>query len=237
MRKSVLIIKNIGHEGPGLLQTVLAKHNVASTTIDISGGDAIHDPLDHDAIVILGGPQSANDETVSMLQQIEQAKQALNAAQPCLGICLGLQVLVKAGGGAVTDSPVRETGFFDHEGEPFTISLTGEGKNNPLFSGLKSRFRVFQLHGETVNLGEGMQLLAEGAHCRNQAVLIGRNAYGLQCHFELTPEMIQVWGRLDRDLSRVDGAALARQFEAIREEYTATGIALMTNFLKIAEIL
>lgn len=236
MRKSILIVKNISHEGPGLLETALEQYNVDAITADLSGGDGIPDPLCHDALVILGGPQSANDDTATMRHEIAQVGRALLAGLPCLGICLGLQVLVSAGGGSVMESPVRETGFFDHEGAPFTITLTGEGEKDPLFRGMDRNFRVFQLHGETVRPRNGMQVLAEGRHCRNQAVRIGPNAYGLQCHFELTMEMLQKWCRLDRDLQLIDTVELARQFEEIRQEYTETGLSLMRNFLGIAGI-
>jgi len=236
MGKSVLIVKNIAHEGPGLLETELQRRSLTPETVDLSAGCRFPDPLAYDALVILGGPQSANDRTEAMLREIGQAARALRAGVPCLGICLGLQVLVKAGGGEVPESPVRETGFFDHEGEPFRVELTDEGRKDPLFSNMNRTFRVFQLHGETVRLAGGMQLLAGGKHCLNQAVRIGGNAYGLQCHFELTPAMLAEWCRLDGDLGKMDGAELAGQFEAIREEYTATGLQLMSNFLDIAGI-
>ncbi|MCF8384005.1 MAG: type 1 glutamine amidotransferase [Chlorobium sp.] len=237
MGKSLLIVKNIAHEGPGLLETELQRSSVITETVDLSTGCHFPDPLAYDALIILGGPQSANDTTKQMQQEIEQANRALQAGLPVLGICLGLQVLVKAGGGSVVESPVRETGFFDHEGEPFLVELTDEGRKDPLFGNMNRTFRVFQLHGETVKLAAGMQLLARGKHCINQAVRIGSNAYGLQCHFELTPAMLSEWCRLDRDLGKMDGAELARQFEAVRKEYTATGLLVMHNFLHIAGIL
>lgn len=237
MGKSLLIVKNIAHEGAGLLAAELERRAIAVETVDLSTGCRFPDPLVHDALVILGGPQSANDTSERMLQEIEQADRALRAELPVLGICLGLQVLVKAGGGSVVDSPVRETGFFDHEGQPYHVELTGEGQRDPLFAEMSRTFRVFQLHGETVKLTDGMRLLAEGKHCTNQAVRIGNNAYGLQCHFELTPAMLAEWCRLDHDLVRMDTTELAGQFRAVSEEYTATGLLLMRNFLRIAGML
>jgi hypothetical protein len=48
--------------------------------------------------------------------------------------------------------------------------------------------------------------------------------------------MLMEWSRLDPDLQNTGSDILYEQFEAIRKEYTETGIALMTNFLKIAAI-
>lgn len=236
MPKKILIIKNITHEGPGLLETILERCVIDSETTDLSDGGILPDPLHYDALVILGGPQSANDKTESMQREIELARRALDAGLPCLGICLGLQVLVKAGGGSVITNPLKETGFFDHEGQPYMVDLTEAGKEDPLFRNMSDTFRVFQLHGETVAITDTMQLLAEGVHCRNQAVRIGTNAYGLQCHFELTPEMLTEWASIDRDLQMMHEEDLIMQFNAVQEEYTNTGLSLMHNFLRIAGI-
>ncbi|MBM3162474.1 MAG: type 1 glutamine amidotransferase [Chlorobi bacterium] len=234
MGKRILIVKNIAREGPGLLEPVLERHCVAYTVCDISRGETIPDPLACDALVILGGPQSADDDTPAMRMELDMAGRALQAGMPCLGICLGLQVMVKAVGGLVMASPVREIGFFDPEGRPFCMELTGEGKKDPLFRNMPESFRVFQLHGETVDITESMRVLGVGRHCRNQAVRVGPKAYGLQCHFELTAEMLREWSRLDPDLQKIGSKTLMEQFETVREDYTATGISLMTNFLKIA---
>jgi GMP synthase-like glutamine amidotransferase len=94
---------------------------------------------------------------------------------------------------------------------------------------------VFQLHGETVELApSGMELLATGSGCRNQAVRVGKNGYGLQCHFELTREMFESWCRIDPDLEQMDYRELMAEFDRRYEEYTATGMKLMENFLRIS---
>jgi GMP synthase (glutamine-hydrolysing) len=236
MNKQILIVKNITREGPGLLGQVLDRQRIGYAIADLSQGEPVPDPLQFDALIILGGPQSANDESPLMRKEIDMAHRALQAGLPCLGICLGLQVLAKAAGGRVIACPVKETGFFDHEGNPFRVKLNGEGSRDPLFKNLNERFRVFQLHGETVETSGSMMLLASGKHCRNQVVRVGARAYGLQCHFELTAVMLEEWARFDPDLHTTGIDTLMKQFSSVREEYTQTGLSLMTNFLKIAEI-
>jgi GMP synthase (glutamine-hydrolysing) len=235
MPEQLLIVKNISHEGPGLLETILEVNGITAMTVDLSKGDSFPDPGNFSALVVLGGPTSANDDTPVMQSQLRQIEKALAQEIPFLGICLGMQALVKAGGGKVLKCPVKETGFIDPEGQPYRVKLTKTGMEEPLFSGLGKSFAVFQLHGETVELANnGMEVLGTGTQCPVQAVRVGKNAYGLQCHFELTPGMFFRWLDIDADLKTMDRELLTRQFEEQREKYTGTGLALMNNFLRIA---
>ncbi len=235
MSRKILIVKNMTQEGPGLLETLLCEHGIASHSEDLSAGGAFPDPRGYSALVVLGGYQSANDETPSMRLQLRRIEAALHEEIPYLGICLGMQCLVKAGGGKVMKAAVKETGFVDPEGSPYRIDLTPAGRKDPLFGGLGKSFPVFQLHGETVELAaSGMELLATGKGCPIQAVRVGKNGYGLQCHFELTDAMFLEWCENDADLKRINRGELLEQFESIREEYHTTGLKLLYNFLRIS---
>ncbi|MBZ4219155.1 MAG: type 1 glutamine amidotransferase, partial [Chlorobium sp.] len=235
MTRKLLIVKNMTQEGSGLLEPLLSEHGIAWHQEDLSAGGTFPEPRGYSALVVLGGYQSANDDSPAMLLQLRRIKAALHEEIPVLGICLGMQCLVKAGGGKVIRACVKETGFIDPEGNPYRIELTPAGRKDPLFAGLGSSFPVFQLHGETVELAaSGVELLATGKHCPVQAVRVGKNAYGLQCHFELTPEMFSEWCDIDADLKRMDRNDLMKQFETIREEYHSTGLKLLKNFLRIS---
>jgi GMP synthase-like glutamine amidotransferase len=234
MSNTLLIIRNITHEGPGLLRELLNEYSLQAETCDLSLSETIPDPRDYAALAVLGGPQSANDETPSMRLLLQSIREALESGLPYLGVCLGMQALVKAAGGAVVRSPFKEVGFMEPDGEPYSVELTAAGMNDPLFRGLGNRFRVFQLHGETVELTEEMTLLAAGKPCRNQVVRVGRNAYGLQCHFEMTADMFTAWMEIDPDLKAMDRSLLISQFSAVRDEYERTGRLLMKNFLMTA---
>lgn len=234
MSNKVLIIQNIGHEGPGLLLDLMREYTIEFELCDLSQGDLIPDPLDFAAVVILGGPQSANDESSTMNQELQRVREILDASIPCLGICLGLQVMVKASGGSIEPCALKETGFHEPDGEPYTVSLTPEGRNDRLFKGLPDRLRVFQLHGETVVPTPGMSLLGTGKGCRYQVLKIGANAWGLQCHFEMTRSMFETWTELDPDLRAMDRNTLLADFDRIAPEYRNTGRTLLLNFLEAA---
>lgn len=234
MKKEVLLVKNITREGPGILEEVLKERGIGYTIIDLNQGQIFPHLENYGALVVLGGPDSANDENEKIKNELTRVDEAIKANIPYLGICLGLQILVKAAGGKVIKSPTKEVGFIDHEGNKFSVDLTDEGKKDPLFGGLDYTFNVFHLHGETVELTKDMVLLAVGKFCRNQIAKVGSNAYGIQCHFELTSEMFETWINEDSDLLQLDKEILRAHFEAIKAKYTTVGRQIFQNFLKIA---
>lgn len=234
MDKKILIIQNITREGPGILSQIISNKNIEFDLIDLSTEGIIPDISKYAALIVLGGPDSANDNDSKMSSELELIKKSRELKIPYLGICLGLQTLVKTMGGAIRKNEVPEVGFKEPNGNPYFITLTSEGKSDPIFEGLGEKFRVFHLHGETVDLTSDMILLGTGETCKNQIVKIGENAYGLQCHFELTEEMLNVWLAQDPDLLKLNKEEVIKDWKEIKEEYINTGKTLFNNFFKIA---
>ena len=232
----LLIVQNISRERPGLLEQVLRDENVTFDVVDLDQGQELPTLDGYKALVVLGGPDSANDETAKMTGELTRIKEGLDTGLPYLGICLGLQTLVKAAGGKVVKGEVKEAGFIDPDDNQHTVTVTDEGKTDPLLAGLPEVLDVFQLHGETVELTSDMTVLATGKFCRNQIVKVAANAYGIQSHFELTPEMLAVWAEQDPDLIPIGKDKLLADFKAIEQSYTSIGQTLLRNFLRIAEL-
>lgn len=233
MNGTLLIVQNISHEGPGILEELLNEYEIAFEQYDLSKGESLPDPSTCAGMVVLGGPQSANDANAQITGELKAIRAALNAGVPYLGICLGLQLLVKAAGGEVVRCHRKEIGFREPDGEPFMAELTETGRTDALFRGMPEQLRVFQLHGETVELAEGMALLATGRGCKHQVVRVGNNAWGLQCHFEMTPAMFESWLGIDADLRTMNREELLAEFEAISAGYAETGRAILLNFLAV----
>jgi GMP synthase (glutamine-hydrolysing) len=237
VKKKLLIVQNISHEGPGILEELLNEHDISFERYDLSIGESLPDPSSYAGMVVLGGPQSANDKSAQITGELAAIRKALDFGVSYLGICLGLQLLVTAAGGSVVKCHQTEIGFREPDGEPFMVELTEEGKQDTLFHELPERLQVFQLHGETVTLPENATVLATGRGCRNQVVRVGGNAWGVQCHFELTPAMFESWIGIDHDLKAMDRTELLAEFAAIRDDYAATGRAILLNFLMASGIL
>lgn len=141
---------------------------------------------EYNALVILGGPMNVYEEDKYPYLKSEDLliKEALKNGLPTLGICLGSQLIAKAGGAKVYGGQEKEIGWYN-------AGLTEEGRKDKIFSMFEDSFTVFQWHGDTFDLPEGAVLLAKN-DLYNQAFRLG-NAYALQFHIEVTERMISEW--------------------------------------------
>jgi GMP synthase-like glutamine amidotransferase len=103
-----------------------------------------------------------------------------------IGHCLGGQMLARAVGGKVTPNPVKEIGWNPVRVEDTPLARRWFGED-------LAAFTTFQWHGETFTIPPGAQRILTGKHCQNQAYVLGDRHLGLQCHVEMTPEMIASW--------------------------------------------
>jgi hypothetical protein len=68
--REILIIQNITREGSGLLGEIIADTGIRSKVIDLSLGEKLPPPERLAAVVVLGGPDSANDTSPGMLNEL-----------------------------------------------------------------------------------------------------------------------------------------------------------------------
>jgi len=226
-----LILQNVSREGPGLLAEALRLKNFTVEICDLDAGGPIPPLEGFNLLIVLGGPDSANDQNVKIQQELGLIRDWIHSDKPYLGICLGLQMMVKAAGGRVVKAVQKELGFHDPEGLVYELLLTPDGRKDPLFNGLAEPIPVFQLHGETVELTPDMALLARGVHCQNQVVRYKRNVYGIQCHIEVTKDLLSVWADEDEDLRNMPRQKLLDHYAVIKGPYQETGLKLLSNFL------
>ncbi len=237
MEKKVHFIRNVERETPGLALDVLREMKVPYVIIDADAAAFAGYPDYSEllAVVVLGGPDSANDDNQKIIAELNFIKSCIAAGIPYLGICLGMQMLVKVCGGKVVIAPEKETGFQHSNGNPYFVGRAACAAEELLFRNLGEHFRVFQLHGETVELPASVELIGEGqgGSCKNQIVKYKNSAYGIQCHFEMNTPLFKRLLDEDEDLRVMKRAELLSEFAEINNEYTATGKTLFKNFFSL----
>ncbi len=251
MPKKILAVRNIPRESLGFIAQFLREKNIAYDIIDADDSTVYPDLSNYLAVIVFGGLDSANDKSPKMIKEIEFVKKCIEQKMPYLGICLGMQVLVVAAGGTVykIENNIKEVGVCDENNEFYEVELTLAGRYDLLFAEIEDyhanygnvaadpfaiKLKIFQMHGETVELLSTMQCLATGKHCKTQIVKVTDNAYGIQGHFEVDEETFNLWIAEDDGLKLLDVTAMKVQFEKVKQEYSNNARLIFGNWLKIA---
>ncbi|HZR70034.1 MAG TPA: type 1 glutamine amidotransferase [Burkholderiales bacterium] len=185
--KPVAIFRHFGTEGPGYFATYLDDHRIPWRLVKIDAGEPVpSDPGPYSGLVFMGGPMSVNDELPWIPRVLALIGAAVKSNIPVLGHCLGGQLMSKALGGKVERNPVKEIGWG-------RVTVEASSQAREWFGDLR-QFDSFHWHGETFSIPPGAVRLAASPYCVNQAFALG-NHLGMQCHVEMTPEMIRTWCR------------------------------------------
>ena len=179
--RSLLVLRHEPFEHLGHFAEILRDRQISFVYSDLND---VLDLGQHDGIIAMGGPQSANDQELSA--EIHFIQQALDTNTPMLGICLGAQLIAKALGAHVFRNGQKEIGWAP-------VYLTDAAASDAVFGGLPSPSMFFHWHTETFMLPAGAQSLAYSDRCRQQAFRFHDTVYGIQFHPEITPEMIIDW--------------------------------------------
>lgn len=186
---------------------------------------------DHDALVVLGGEQSALDDhshpylpaLAGLMRRFEEVDKAV------LGICLGSQILARA---YEADNLLGVT----HEFGWKTVDVTAAGRADPLLAGVGDDFTIFEWHSDSFTLPAGAVLLARNDAAENQAFRIGRAAYGTQFHFEADSRVVDGWRTEFRaSIERNEPGWLERYSEIAAQHATAAdeaGLAIARAWVR-----
>lgn len=214
-----LVIQNTKNEGIGVLGELLRKDGVDINTI-LAKSEEIPD-INPDAIVILGAPESANDDLPYLKNELELIRKSVERNIPVLGICLGSQLIAKTFGARVFKGPKKEIGFYND------IEFDNSEKSK-LFSGIKSPAIVFHWHGDTFDLPENAIRLAHSKNYQNQAIRIG-SAIGVQFHLEVDEPMVRLW--LEKSRKEIDDTSYI--YPSLIEKQISQHIKTVRNNLEI----
>jgi GMP synthase-like glutamine amidotransferase len=179
--KPVAVFRHSPGEGPGYFATFLDRHSIPWQLFKLDEGEMPPaSPAEFSGLCFMGGAMSVNDDLPWIAPVLELIRDAVRQDIPVIGHCLGGQLMSKALGGVVSRNPVKEIGWgtvrvLDDEWLPGTAD-----------------FLSYHWHGETFSIPDGARRVLESEYCGNQAFAFGPHL-GLQCHVEMTEDMIKSW--------------------------------------------
>ena len=197
-------------------------------------------PLDEvDLIIVLGGPQSANDCYPALREERRLMTDAMASGVPVFGVCLGAQLMARVLGGEVAPTGGYEFGLRK-------IWVTEEGSSDPVFGKLRVPL-VPTLHGEcftvptgAVELAFGYMLCRDGTFRRQSLAFRYGASYAFQFEPQLTLDELRVWNReLADDYEKMgplfdpsfEAGAHLREFAAYSPIYEAQSREMLVAFL------
>ncbi|MBU0623172.1 MAG: type 1 glutamine amidotransferase [Gammaproteobacteria bacterium] len=187
----VAIFRHSHTEGAGHFALFLNQQNIPWQMIHVDLGEAVpSDAAAFSGLVFMGGPMSVNDDLPWIPKVLALIRDAYAKDIPLLGHCLGGQLMSKSLGGVVTKNPIKELGWGK-------VNVADNATAHEWFGDIR-QFDSFHWHGETFSLPQDSVHLLSSAHCANQAWAIGKHL-AMQCHVEMTEQMIRDWCRVGAD--------------------------------------
>lgn len=182
------IVMHESFEAPAAIETWAQRKGFDIIYTRLYSGDTFPNECNFDFLVVMGGPQSPAttlEESPHFDAQKEIAfiKKAIDQNKILLGVCLGAQLISEALGARFDYSPNREIGVFP-------LTLTEDGKQDPIIGKFPEKFMVGHWHGDMPGLTPESKILAISEGCPRQIVRYSPKIYGFQCHFEFTPEAV-----------------------------------------------
>jgi GMP synthase-like glutamine amidotransferase len=205
--KPVAIFRHIATEGAGYFAEFLTDQDIPYLLIKIDEDETIPtNPQEYSGLVFMGGSMSVNDDLPWIPNSLNLIRAAIAADIPVLGHCLGGQLISKALGADVKLNAVKEIGWGN-------VTTTDNDVARAWFDGL-SQFDSFHWHGETFDLPQGATHILKSAYCDNQAYIIGKHL-ALQCHVEMTAEMVITWS--EHGIAEINAASTSPAVQTLVE--------------------
>ena len=178
-------LQHVPFEGLAAIGPILNRPGTDVVPVHLFAGDKPPPADATDAVIVLGGPMSVDDDPVYPWLGDEKRflRDSIARDVPLLGICLGAQLIADALGAAVRKNPEPEIGWFP-------ISKRQGADNAAIGRALPDQMTVFHWHGDTFDIPDGAIPLYQSEACRNQGFAVGKRIVGLQFHFEMTPDAV-----------------------------------------------
>lgn len=231
----VLVVQHDEQCPPVLLGRWLAE---AGCHLDVRrpyAGDDLPAPASYDGLLVLGGPQGAEDDSPAWFGPLKaHLRDAVAGGLPTLGVCLGHQLLASALGGRVARNPRGQlVGLLD-------VGWTPSATDDDLLGPVSTPRRGVHWNDDVVTvLPPGAVVLAATPAGEAQAVRFGPRAWGVQWHPEVDAATLRPWADDDREahvLRGLDQDRLLDEVDAAAPELERAWRPLADSFARLARL-
>ena len=231
----VLTIINEADAGPGVFLDALADSGAkVDTWVPPEQTEAPASARAYDAILGFGGSVHPDQHREHPWLTTEKRflAEGLRERVPMLGVCLGAELIAAAEGAAVRRISRPEIGWYD-------VTLTSAGLADPVLGPVGRSFSALEWHSYEAGLPARATSLAR-SDSSLQAYRIGRRAWGIQFHAEVTAVDFHHWldtyTSFDEDAiaARIDVDAIAAATDERIEAWNEIGRGICERFLQVA---
>ncbi len=174
-------LQHVPFEGLSSIESILKEKGHQLSATHLYDDQSLPSINDIDWLIVMGGPMGIYDEESYPWLSAEKRfiKEAINSGKIVLGICLGAQLIADALGARIYKNEHREIGWFN-------ISRSPDTSGTILSTAIAEQTEVFHWHGDTFDIPDGANALAESEACKNQGFILHDRVVGLQFHLETT---------------------------------------------------
>lgn len=178
-------IVHTNYEGLGTIQSWALNNGIELSRSNMKKNEPLPKLELIDALVIMGGPMSVNDEKIHpwLISEKKYIEKAIDNGKKVIGICLGAQLIANVLGKEVKKMDYEEIGWFK-------IHKTFDGEKSKYFDDFEKEETVFHWHGEYFELPDSAVLIAGSDVCQNQIFTYSNLVAGFQCHLEMNEAAI-----------------------------------------------
>jgi GMP synthase (glutamine-hydrolysing) len=172
----IAVLTHVDRADVGLVAEAAHERGHALRVVRSHRGDRLPDFDQIAALVVLGGPQSADDDLAYLREEERYLADAMAAGVPILAICLGAQLLSRAAGGSAQPGETGvEAGMITvRSTEGATVDVAGE---------------YFSFHSDSMTPPPGADVIA--ASDRYPQAWTAGSALAIQFHPEITMRGIE----------------------------------------------